>query len=566
MSDSPTVPPNADGIGRRTFVERALAGSAALLVTGGAGDVQASSLEALTSARAAVPPVQDSLFEQSIDSLSRRMGDKSLSSRALTERYLARIDTVDRSGPRVNSVIELNPDALAIAAERDAERAAGRVRGPLHGIPVLIKDNIDTADRMRTSAGSLALAGNTPARDAFIVARLREAGAVIIGKTNLSEWANFRSTRSTSGWSARGGQTRNPYVLDRNPCGSSSGTGAAIASDLATVGIGTETDGSIICPAAINGLVGVKPTVGLWSRSGIIPISVSQDTAGPMARTVADAAALLGVLTGTDPRDDATRASARAGRTIADYTIGLDAGALRGKRIGVARNLAGFNTHVDRVFDDAVAAMKNAEAVIVDPANLAGSGQLGDPEFDVLLYEFKQGLNAYLASLGSDAPVKSLADVIAFNERERAREMPWFGQEILIRAEKKTPTRAAYLKARATCLRLARTQGIDATMAKHRLDAIVLPSNQPSWTTDLLNGDHFTGGNSTFAAVAGYPSITVPMGFVHGLPVGMSFIGKAWSEARLLGIAYAFEQATKARKSPQFRMTTDSPIAVNGRA
>jgi len=566
MSDSSAVPPNADGIGRRTFVERALAGSAALLVTGGARNVQPSSPAQVTSARAAVAPVQDSLFEQSIDSLSRRMGDKSLTSRALTERYLARIETVDRNGPRVNSVIELNPDALAIAAERDAERAAGRVRGPLHGIPVLIKDNIDTADRMRTSAGSLALAGNTPARDAFIVARLREAGAVIIGKTNLSEWANFRSTRSTSGWSARGGQTRNPYVLDRNPCGSSSGTGAAIASDLATVGIGTETDGSIICPAAINGLVGVKPTVGLWSRSGIIPISVSQDTAGPMARTVADAAALLGVLTGTDPRDDATRASARAGRTIADYTIGLDAGALRGKRIGVARNLAGFNTHVDRVFDDAVAAMKNAEAVIVDPANLAGSGQLGDPEFDVLLYEFKQGLNAYLASLGSDAPVKSLADVIAFNERERAREMPWFGQEILIRAEKKTPTRAAYLKARATCLRLARTQGIDATMAKHRLDAIVLPSNQPSWTTDLLNGDHFTGGNSTFAAVAGYPSITVPMGFVHGLPVGMSFIGKAWSEARLLGIAYAFEQATKARKSPQFRMTTDSPIAVNGRA
>jgi len=559
MSDSPTVPPNADGIGRRTFVERALAGSAALLVTGGAGDVQASSLEALTSARAAVPPVQDSLFEQSIDSLSRRMGDKSLSSRALTERYLARIDTVDRSGPRVNSVIELNPDALAIAAERDAERAAGRVRGPLHGIPVLIKDNIDTADRMRTSAGSLALAGNTPARDAFIVARLREAGAVIIGKTNLSEWANFRSTRSTSGWSARGGQTRNPYLLDRNPCGSSSGSGAAIASDLATVGIGTETDGSIICPAAINGLVGVKPTVGLWSRSGIIPISVSQDTAGPMARTVTDAAVLLGVLTGTDPRDDATRASARAGRTTADYTIGLDAGALRGKRIGVARNLAGFNSHVDRVFDEAVAAMKSAGAIIVDPANLAGSGQLGDPEFDVLLYEFKQGLNAYLASLGSDVPVKSLADVIAFNERERAREMPWFGQEILLRAEKKTPTRAAYLKARATCLRLARTQGIDATMAKHRLDAIVLPSNQPSWTTDLLNGDHFTGGNSTFAAVAGYPSITVPMGLVHGLPVGMSFIGKAWSEARLLGIAYAFEQATKARKSPQYRVTMDSP-------
>ena len=538
------------GVDRRAFIQRTLATGAVLLIPGVAGAQGTQPSNASASAARSFAQDRDELFEQPVSALSERMRSGSLTSRALTQRYLTRIENLDRGGPRLRSVIELNPDALAIADERDAERKAGRVRGPLHGIPVLIKDNIDTADRMKTTAGSLALADNTPARDAFIVQRLRESGAVLLGKTNLSEWANFRSTRSSSGWSARGGQTLNPYVLDRNPCGSSSGTGTAIAADLATIGIGTETDGSIICPAAINGLVGVKPTVGLWSRSGIIPISASQDTAGPMARTVADAAALLGVLLGNDPRDTATARS--VGRNTDDYVSGLDAAALRGARIGVARSAAGFNSKVDKALDEAIAAMKSAGATIVDPANIAGGSKIGDPEFDVLLYEFKQGLNAYLATTGSTVTVKTLKDVIEFNEREREREMPWFGQEIFIRAQDKTPTRAAYLKARTACLRLARTEGINATLAKHRLDAIVLPSNQPAWTTDHLNGDHYVGGNTTFAAVAGYPSVTVPMGLVHELPVGLSFIGPAWSERKLLSLAYAFEQATKARRSPRF--------------
>jgi amidase len=546
MTSSTNDPRGGHEMNRRGFVERSLAAGAMLLVPPAFG--------ARDGKRLPLPPVftpqQDELFEQSVATLQGRMNGNSLTSRALCERYLSRINLLDRGTTKVNSVIELNPDALAIADERDAERKAGRVRGPLHGIPILIKDNIDSADRMRTSAGSLALANSIPSRDAFIVQRLREAGAVLLGKTNLSEWANFRSTRSVSGWSARGGQTRNPYVLDRNPCGSSSGTGSAIAADLATIGIGTETDGSIICPSAINGLVGLKPTVGLWSRSGIIPISASQDTAGPMCRTVEDAAALLSALTGNDPRDPATaRAS---GNVKPNYGDALDPAALRGARIGVARNLGGFNPDVDRTFSEAVAAMKSAGAVIVDPANLAGAGKIGDPEFDVLLYEFKAGLNEYFKSLGTSAPVKSLSELIEFNEREKAREMPWFGQEIFIRADQKTPTKAAYTKARAASLRLARTEGIDATITKHRLDAIVLPSNQPGWMIDVLTGDHFTGGNTTFAAVAGYPSITVPMGMVHEMPVGISFIGKAWSEARLLGFAYAFEQTTRARRSPKF--------------
>jgi amidase len=478
----------------------------------------------------------------------------SLTSRALTQRYLSRIDAMDKRGPSINAVIELNPDALAIADERDAERKAGRVRGALHGIPVLIKDNIDSADRMRTSAGSLALATNTPPRDAFILERLRAAGAVLIGKTNLSEWANYRSTHSSSGWSGRGGQTRNPYVLDRNPCGSSSGTGAAIAADFATVGIGTETDGSIICPSSINGLVGIKPTVGLWSRSGIIPISASQDTAGPMARSVADAAALLGALTGVDARDNATIAS--RGKSAADYTTFLKPNALKGARIGVARNLAGFSDFVDAKFNEAIAALKGAGAVIVDATNLTTAGKFDDAEGVVLDYEFKAGINAYLASLGPNAPMRTLADLIAFNDREKAREMPWFGQEIFLRAEKSGPlTDRKYLDARGKCLRLARTEGIDAVMAKHQLDTIICPSNQPAWPTDWLNGDHFTGGNTSFAAVAGYPSITVPMGYVRELPVGLSFIGRAWDEGKLISLAFAFEQATKVRRAPSYLPT-----------
>jgi amidase len=547
--------PEGGAVGRREFVARAVAAGTALLVPGAAGaEHPAAPAHTEGIHGAASPAQQDALFEKTISELRSEMDRGAISSRALTLRYLDRIDAMDKRGPSINAVIEVNPDALAIADQRDSERRAGRVRGPLHGIPVLIKDNIDSADRMRTSGGSLVLAASTPPRDAFIVERLREAGAVLLGKTNLSEWANYRSTHSTSGWSGRGGQTHNPYVLDRNPCGSSSGTGAAIAADFATVGIGTETDGSIICPSAICGLVGVKPTVGLWGRSGIIPISASQDTAGPMARSVADAAALLSVLTGVDPRDAATKAN--PGRNTADYTRGLTAGALAAARIGVARNLAGFNTDVDVVFDTAVAALKASGAVIVDKTDLLTAGKFDDAETIVLDYEFKAGLNAYLAALGTSAPVKSLAELIAWNERERAREMPWFGQEIFVRAQKRGPlTDRKYLDARATCLRFARTEGVDAIMTKHRLDAIVCPSNQPAWTTDLLNGDHFTGGNTSFAAVAGYPSVTVPMGLVHELPVGLSFIGRAWTEATLLGYAHAFEQQTKARRSPRYLAT-----------
>jgi amidase len=538
---------------RRSFVGASLAAGAAIL-----GAPLAASAEPVRDAVApthATPlPQRDELFERTVVELGEMMERGTLTSRALTQRYLSRIDAMDKRGPAVNAVIELNPDALAIADERDAERKAGKVRGPLHGIPVLIKDNIDSADKMRTTAGSLALATNTPAQDAFILERLRAAGAVLIGKTNLSEWANFRSTHSSSGWSGRGGQTRNPYVLDRNPCGSSSGTGAAIAADFATVGIGTETDGSIICPSSINGLVGIKPTVGLWSRSGIIPISASQDTAGPMARTVADAAVLLGALVGVDPRDNATAAS--RGKSATDYTKFLKAGALKGARIGVARNLAGFSDFVDAKLNEAVAAMERAGATIVDKANLATAGKFGDAEGIVLDYEFKAGINAYLASLGPNAPYKSLADLIAFNERERAREMPWFGQEIFLRAQKCGPlTDKKYLDARAKCLRLARTEGIDAVMTKHKLDAIISPSNQPAWPTDWLNGDHFTGGDTSFAAIAGYPSITVPMGYVRELPVGLSFTARAWQEGKLISLAYAFEQATKARRAPSFLPT-----------
>ena len=494
------------------------------------------------------------LEEATVASLRGEMESGRRTARSIAEAYLGRIEAVDRNGPVVNSVIEVNPDAIGIADERDTERKAGRVRGPLHGIPVLIKDNIDTADRMRTSAGSLALASSIAARDAFIVTRLREAGAVILGKTNLSEWANFRSTHSSSGWSGRGGQTKNPYALDRNPCGSSSGTGAAISANLAALGVGTETDGSIVCPSSACGLVGIKPTLGLVSRSGIVPIAHSQDTAGPMTRTVADAATLLAVLTGIDARDAAT-ADART-RPAIDYLAALDASALRGARIGVARNFFGFNDAVDRVMEDAIAAMKSAGAVIVDPANIATAGKFDDAEFEVLLYEFKADLNAYLAALGPSAPHKNLAALIAFNEQNREREMPYFGQEIFIQAQAKGPlTTPAYRTARAKCVRMSRAQGIDATLAKHRLAAIVAPTGGPAWPTDLLNGDHFTGGSSTPAAVAGYPNVTVPAGYIHGLPVGVSFMGARWADASLIGLAYAFEQATKVRVPPRFLST-----------
>ncbi|MBD0372081.1 MAG: amidase [Pyrinomonadaceae bacterium] len=491
------------------------------------------------------------LDEATIGDLQAGMQRGRWTARSLAEKYLARIDEIDRRGPKLNSVIELNPDALKIAESLDRERKAGASRGPLHGIPVLIKDNIDTADRMMTTAGSLALVGAKPARDAFVAERLRVAGAVILGKTNLSEWANFRSTHSTSGWSGRGGQTRLPYALDRNPCGSSSGSGVAVAANLCAVAVGTETDGSIVCPSSANSIVGIKPTLGLVSREGIIPIAHSQDTAGPMARTVRDAAILLGALAGVDARDEATNAG--RGKALPDYTKFLDAAGLRGARIGIARKFFGFSDHVDRLMNEAIDVMKRAGAVIVDPANVETAGKFDDTELEVLLYEFKADLNKYLAGLGAGAPVHSLKEIIAFNERNREREMPFFGQELFIRAEAKGPlTSRAYRQALAKNLLLSRAQGIDAVMMKHRLDALVAPTGGPPWTTDLINGDHFSGASSTPAAVAGYPNINVPAGYVYGLPVGTSFFGRAWSEPTLIRLAFAFEQATRHRAAPKF--------------
>ena len=500
-------------------------------------------------------PAAFPLDEVTIQQLQDAMAAGRYTARRLVELYTERINAIDRSGPALRSVIELNPDALSIADTLDAERKNGRVRGPLHGVPILIKDNIDTGDRMMTTAGSLALQGSPAPRDAFIVARLRAAGAVILGKTNLSEWANFRSSKSTSGWSGRGGQVSNPYALDRNPCGSSSGTGAAIAANLAAIGVGTETDGSIVCPSGANALVGIKPTVGLVSRTGIIPISHSQDTAGPMTRTVTDAALLLGAIAGVDPHDQAT--TGWRGTAQTDYRSALKADGLKGARIGVARKrYFGYSTVTDKLIDAAVADMKAQGAVIIDPADIPTAARLDDCEFEILLYEFKADLNKYLASRASAIAVHSLKELIAFNEREREREMPFFGQEILIQAEKKSPlTSPAYRKALTSCRARARTLGIDAVMTKGRLDALVAPTGSPAWTTDFVNGDHFLGASSTPAAVAGYPSITVPAGFAFGLPVGLSFIGRQWSEAKLISLAYSYEQATKHRKPPRFAQT-----------
>jgi amidase len=498
------------------------------------------------------------LEEATVAGLQERMAAGSLDARALTRAYLDRIDLLDRRGPALRSVIETNPEALAIAEALDAERKAKGPRGPLHGIPVLVKDNVGTADQMTTTAGSLALLGSIPAKDSFVASRLRAAGAVILGKTNMSEWANIRSDHSSSGWSARGGQCRNPYVLDRNPCGSSSGSGTAVAANLCAIAVGTETDGSIVCPSNNCGLVGIKPTLGLVSRSGIIPIAHSQDTAGPMARTVRDAAVLLGVLAGIDPTDAATSGS--RGHAIPDYAAGLDAAGLRGARIGVHRKAFGFHRDVDRIMEEALGALRRAGAVLVDPADIPHVGEYDETEGIVLLYELKTDLNAYLASLGPQAPVKTLAEVIAFNEAHAAEEMPYFGQEQFLKAQAKGPlTDKVYLDALAKNRRLSRALGIDAIMGQHRLDAIVAPTGGPAWLTDCLTGDHFGGGSSTPAAVAGYPSITVPAGHVGGLPVGLSFMGRAWSEPALIRLAYAFEQATRVRQPPRFLSSARLP-------
>jgi amidase len=505
---------------------------------------------ALAAASAQSPPAFE-LEEMTIAQLQDAMASGRYTSRRLVELYSERIEAIDRKGPALRAIIEMNPDALTIADRLDGERKAGKVRGPLHGIPIVIKDNIDTGDRMLTTAGSLALDGAPAPKDAFVVERLRAAGAVILAKTNLSEWANFRSTKSTSGWSARGGQTRNPYVLDRNPCGSSSGSGVAPAANLAAAAVGTETDGSIVCPASASGIVGIKPTVGLVSRSGIIPISATQDTAGPMARTVADAAVLLSAMTGVDAADPATARSKGRG---SDYVEALDAGALKGARIGVPRKeYFGYSSRADALIEDAITVLKAQGATIVDPADIPTAGQIDDCEFEVLLFEFKAGLNAYLASRGATSKVRSLAELIAFNTREREREMPHFGQEILEMAEKKGPlTSAAYRGALARCRARSRTQGIDAVMTRLKLDALIAPTGSPAWPIDLVNGDHFLGASSSAAAVAGYPNITVPAGHVEGLPVGISLFGRAWSEAKLIGYAYAYEQAVRHRAPPRF--------------
>lgn len=494
--------------------------------------------------------------EATIDDLQARMSAGTLTARELTAAYLGRIAEVDKAGPRLNAVIELNPAALKIAEQLDAERRAGRVRGALHGIPVLLKDNIATADGMETTAGSLALVGAKPLRDAHLVARLREAGAVILGKTNMSEWAYFRGNRGISGWSARGGQTRNPYALDRNPSGSSSGSAVAVAANLCVVAIGTETNGSIMSPASACGIVGLKPTVGRVSRSGVIPISVTQDTAGPMTRTVRDAALVLAAISGPDERDEVTTHSPLG--AAADLAMPFRRDALRGARIGVLRGPFGFHPRMEAVLDGMVAALREAGAEVVDPAKVATLTRFGPPEGELLSFEFKDGVNRYLAALGPTSPVKTLADVIAFNEAHRAQEMPFFGQEDLLAAQARGPlTERAYLDAREALLRMTRAEGIDATMDGGKLDALVMLTRGPAGLTDPVNGDSSSGGSASLAAVAGYPSVTVPAAQVFGLPVGVSFVGRAWSEAKILALAADFEAKVQARREPQYLPTVD---------
>jgi amidase len=540
---------------RRSFLQSALvtASASTLYPALGAARAAASSETGETAPGAQVRAFE--LDEITIPELQDAMKSGKYTALSLVEKYMSRMDEIDKHGPAVNAIIEPNPDALSIADGLDRERKAKGPRGPLHGIPVLIKDNIDTADRMMTTAGSLALVGSKPAKDSSVAQKLRAAGAVILGKTNLSEWANIRSSHSVSGWSGRGGLTKNPYALDRNACGSSSGTGAGISANMATSGIGTETDGSIVCPSSSNGLAGIKPTVGLVSRSGIIPISHSQDGAGPMCRTLRDAAILLGALTGVDGEDSATAAS--AGKAQTDYAQFCDPNGLKGARIGVARKYFGFNDAVDALMEQSLGVMKQQGATLVDPADIETLGKFDDTELLVFMYELKADLNAYLARLGPSAPVHTLQEIIEFNDRNRQKEMPYFGQDLFIKAQGKGPlTEKAYVDALEKNHQLARTEGIDALMDKHHLDAIVAPTGGPAWLTDLITGDHVAGGSSNAAAVAGYPNINVIAGNLSGLPVGISFFGRAWSEATLIKLAYSFEQATKARHAPQFLAST----------
>ncbi|HBI68795.1 MAG TPA: amidase [Massilia sp.] len=532
---------------RRDFVRIGMAASAFVGAAGAASAVTPKPR----------PRAESDILEAGVREQSAAMAAGTITSQVLVQRYLARIAAIDKAGPRLNAVIETNPEAVKIAQELDRERAGGKLRGPLHGIPVLLKDNIATGDRMCTTAGSLALDGVRASRDAFVAARLRAAGAVIIGKTNLSEWANMRSTHSVSGWSARGGQTRNPYALDRNPSGSSSGSGAAIAASLATLAVGTETDGSIVSPASSCGIVGLKPTLGLVSRSGIIPIAHSQDTAGPMTRSVADAALMLAAMTGVDTEDGVTKES--QGK-VADYAAALRLDGLRGKRIGVARNFFGGSTAIDAIVDKELALLQAQGAVLVD-VTVPNTDKYGETEIEVLLHEFAPDLKAWLAAYAPHAPVKNMADVIAFNEKQAAREMPYFGQEHLIAAHAKRGLDAkVYREALANNLRYAREEGIDQVLRAHRLDALVAPTGGVAWLTDYINGDHYGMSFSSPAAVAGYPHITVPAGQTRGLPVGLSFVGTAWSEAALIGMAYAYEQASQRRRAPGFPATVNVQV------
>jgi len=530
----------------RSIARAGAAGLFAAVILGVAPAVRAES----------VYKADPAIAEKSIAELQAAMTAGKITSKALTAKYLARIKAIDKAGPRINAIIEINPDALAIADALDKERREKGPRGLLHGIPVLLKDNIVTADKMQTTAGSLALVGAKAPRDSFVAQRLREAGMVILGKTNLSEWANLRSTRSTSGWSGRGGLTLNPYALDRNTSGSSSGSGAAVAAGLATIAVGTETDGSIVSPSSMMSLVGIKPTVGLVSRAGVVPIAHSQDTPGPMALSVADAAALLTAMAGSDKRDAAT---IDAVDHATDFTRALNPNALKGARLGVVRaSFAGRNDLLAAEVEKSLAVLKAEGAVLIDIPEIPDLAKIGDPELEVLIYEMKTDLNAYLAEYAIGAPVKTVADVIAFNEAHKDAEMPWFGQEFLIRAQAKGDLSSKeYTEARDTSRGYARA-GIDKIMTDNNLDALIAPTGSPAWMTDFINGDAEGDSFSTPAAVAGYPHVTVPAGFVHGLPVGLSFVGGAWSESKLIGLAFAYEQATHHRRPPTFPKSVNS--------